>query len=187
MVYQKHVIRIVYTVFVGLIILPVASCNKFQKATQEDVLHELGIDGQVDFSHLSTCAQIEIYTTAGSQFLDRDHFVAILPIWIDEEISKRPAQEVIECISNEGEQLLDSLPDSDQNKAISLQIHALVYLAYNDRLLEYKPVNDFVLTAACHPELWYEYNVALIYYAQNGYDLNNIPETKEMIDLICNQ
>lgn len=166
------------------------SCNALTtKPVQspEKLLQSFGIDEPSEFASLSTCEQIKIYTEIGSQFLDIDHAVAIVPSWVNDEISNQPKSIVSVCIAEQGELLLGQLRGTydTENMNNVYKIHSLIYLAADLEIINNNQIEQFVLAAICDERVYYRERIAILYYGLTQPDLQNFPHPSDILIALC--
>ncbi|HSB00948.1 MAG TPA: hypothetical protein VLE49_09890 [Anaerolineales bacterium] len=160
-------------VFVVLLFSQIVSCTLSAKPSVEEALTEMNID-RTTFASMKPCKQIEVYAGVGKDYLDQDHMVVLVPDWMDQIIDNQPPEVIADCISSEGLKQLQNLSQqSNSREEISFAIHALVYRAYNSKLLEYSQTRDFLHQAVCTANVEYPFQLILIHYTS---DYKKLPD-----------
>jgi hypothetical protein len=152
-----------YRLLAGVILMFIAGCLGYLSSA-EDRLLNLNIDEDY-YRSLAVCDQIRIYAQIGSNYVDRDHFVVIMPIWVDDAIGSHNEATVAKCIAEEGDRQIGLLNRIiDKRREVSFSIHALIYKAYNLKLFGYTEIEGFIHGALCTNSIEYPFSPLLLYY-----------------------
>lgn len=121
----------------------------------------------------------------GSEFLDVDHMVALVPSWMNDVISEQSPQISATCIAEQGNNLLSQWDDDpSQYKRNSFKMHALIYKAIELHLLDYPEIKDLVHRAICETNVYEKGSFDIYFYIREHLGLTNYPSVEEMeIDL----
>ncbi len=158
--------RVASTAAIWLAVLAVASLSACTppKPGQSETLSAMGISPH-SFAALSVCDQVRLYADFGSHFLDLDHMVALVPAWMNDGIAAHSKDAIAQCIADEGLyrlRLLDGRLASDED--VSLAVEALVFKAFELKLLEYSEMQALVDSAVCKHSLRYASSLVLTAY-----------------------
>jgi hypothetical protein len=182
MVNPKNVLWARLIVFM-IIVVMLASCNR--KTSQDQLLHDLNADTIEQFSSLSTCKQVEVYTIVGSEYLDIDHMVALVPTWMNDVLSRQSPQVIVGCIAEQGQKLLSEWNDDpSQYEKNSFKMHALIYKAIELHLLDKPEIENLVQTLICETSILDKGRLDIFFYTRKHPGLANYPSVDKMeIDL----
>jgi hypothetical protein len=162
---MKHMQRRLCLLMAGAIAAVILhSCAPQPPLDTSQTLGAMGLN-DATFSQFTTCRQIRILADVGSQHLDFDHGIVMVPAWMDTAIENQPRRQVAECISQEGSYrlaLLRAHLSSTENTSFS--IHALAYEAERLGLLEDVQVMSLLRSAVCDSNLEDEFALALRLY-----------------------
>lgn len=174
----------VKTLYVMLILSlsSLVSCATHEELMNE-ALRELNINSKSDFIELTPCEQIKIYSTLGSKFTDIEHMVAIVPMWMHEEIALHPPEILTNCIVDEVNKLLAQW-DNGNHKQISYSIHALFYKADELDLFANSKLDLLFKRVICEDKVFYNSQLVLIYYTEK-FGVKKFPSHQEMFDTLC--
>jgi predicted small lipoprotein YifL len=185
--------KILKTLLPIFLLLALTACGTPGPKTATDMLQEMNID-QKTFSSMQVCLQIKIYTYVGIHYFDEDHFVVIMPAWVDEEIANELPEDVAACISQEG---LSRLQTLSENKATqndtTLAIMILISKASNLNIIRNPNIQELLNTSVCKSNLTNTFRIVDLYYLSrfghfpaylNQHNPGNV--TKKMTAELCN-
>lgn len=183
MVISKNPLSVIFMASL-IVALLLTSCN--QKISQSQLLHDLKIDNVEKFASLPVCRQIDVYVIVGSEYLDVGHMIALVPTWMNKEISRQPSQVVANCIVERGKVLLSHLNDDpDQYEKDSFKIHALIYKAIDLNLFDYPEVNSLIHETICDTSVFDKGVLDIFFYIRKYPSLTNYPSVEEMESDLC--
>ncbi len=137
----------------------------------DERIEDLGIDKD-EYDLLPLCQKIEIFADVAKYHVDFEHMGSAVPGWMLISIRNHSEESIAECISMNGTAILKRLLENPGNSRLdSYAIHALVYEAYELKLLDYPSIDDFVRQTICSGHVQESFLIEPIYYIhQFGYE-----------------
>ena len=143
-----------YMLLLSSLILLLSACALSFRETVEKKLYRLNIDPEY-FGSLAICERVRIFAFIGAEYFDKDHFVPIVPTWLEDSINAEEPGIVIGCIIEEGHRqlgLLVRMPE--KREEISLAIHTLVLKGQDLTRAQNADLKDFILKTLCDNDIY---------------------------------